>query len=34
LNTVIEFLIVAMSVFIMVKFMNKLIRKRESQAKP
>jgi len=29
LNTVIEFLIVALSVFVVVKFMNRLIRKRE-----
>jgi large conductance mechanosensitive channel len=29
LNTVIEFLIVALSVFVIVKFMNRLIRKRE-----
>ena len=28
-NTVIEFLIVALSVFVIVKFMNRLIRKRE-----
>ena len=30
LNTVIEFLIVAFSVFVIVKFMNTLIRKRET----
>ena len=30
LNTVIEFLIVAFSVFVIVKFMNALIRKRET----
>ncbi|HUT57871.1 MAG TPA: large conductance mechanosensitive channel protein MscL [Phycisphaerae bacterium] len=29
-NTVIEFLIVAISVFIVVKFMNRLIRRREA----
>jgi large conductance mechanosensitive channel len=29
-NTVIEFLIVALSVFVIVKFMNRLIRKREA----
>lgn len=28
-NTVVEFLIVALSVFVIVKFMNRLIRKRE-----
>ena len=33
LNTVIEFLIVAFSVFCVVKFMNRLIAKREVQAK-
>lgn len=32
LNTVIEFFIVAFSVFVLVKFMNRLIRKREAQA--
>jgi len=32
LNTVIEFLIVAFSVFCIVKFMNRLIRKREAEA--
>jgi large conductance mechanosensitive channel len=31
INTVIEFLIVAFSVFMIVKFMNKLIRKREKE---
>ena len=30
LNTVIEFVIVAFSVFVIVKFMNRLIRKREA----
>ncbi len=30
LNTVIEFLIIALSVFVMVKFMNRLISKREA----
>ena len=30
LNTVIEFLIVALSVFVIVKFMNRLISKRET----
>lgn len=30
LNTVIEFLIVALSVFVIVKLMNRLIRKREA----
>ena len=30
LNTVIEFLIVALSVFVIVKFMNRLIRQREA----
>ena len=30
LNTVIEFLIVALSVYVIVKFMNRLIRKRET----
>ncbi len=32
INTVIEFLIVAFSVFMIVKFMNRLIRKREKEA--
>lgn len=32
LNTVIEFVIVAFSVFCLVKFMNRLIRKREAEA--
>ena len=32
INTVIEFLIVAFSVFCIVKFMNRLIRKREAEA--
>ncbi len=31
-NIVIEFLIVAFSVFVIVKFMNRLIRKREAEA--
>ena len=31
-NTVIEFFIVAFSVFVMVKFMNRLIRQREAEA--
>jgi large conductance mechanosensitive channel len=31
-NTVIEFVIVAFSVFCIVKFMNRLIRKREAEA--
>ena len=31
MNTVIEFLIVAFSVFVIVKFMNRLIRKREAE---
>lgn len=31
LNTVIEFLIVALSVFIVIKFMNRLLRKREAE---
>ncbi|MCC6679736.1 MAG: large conductance mechanosensitive channel protein MscL [Phycisphaeraceae bacterium] len=31
-NIVIEFLIVACSVFVIVKFMNRLIRKREAEA--
>lgn len=30
LNTVIEFIIVALSVFVVVKFMNRLIQKREA----
>lgn len=30
LNTVIEFLIVALSVFVVIKFMNRLMRKREA----
>ena len=30
LNTVIEFLIVALSVFVVIKFMNRLLRKREA----
>jgi len=30
LNTVIEFLIVALSVFVIVKFMNRLLQKREA----
>jgi len=30
LNTVIEFLIVALSVFVVVKFMNRLLRQREA----
>ncbi|MBI1337097.1 MAG: large-conductance mechanosensitive channel protein MscL [Phycisphaera sp.] len=33
INIVIEFLIVAFSVFCIVKFMNKLIKKREAEAK-
>jgi len=32
LNTVIEFLIVALSVFVVIKFMNRLLRKREAEA--
>lgn len=32
LNTVIEFLIVALSVFTVIKFMNRLLRKREAEA--
>jgi len=32
LNTVIEFLIVALSVFVVVKFMNRLMKKREAEA--
>jgi large conductance mechanosensitive channel len=31
LNTVIEFLIIALSVFIVIKFMNRLVRKREAE---
>ncbi|MFA7235725.1 MAG: large-conductance mechanosensitive channel protein MscL [Phycisphaeraceae bacterium] len=31
INVIIEFVIVAFSVFVMVKFMNRLIRKREAQ---
>lgn len=32
LNTVIEFLIIALSVFVVIKFMNRLLRKREAEA--
>jgi large conductance mechanosensitive channel len=32
LNTLIEFLIVALSVFVVIKFMNRLLRKREAEA--
>ena len=32
INTLIEFLIIAFSVFVIVKFMNRLIRKREAEA--
>jgi large conductance mechanosensitive channel len=32
-NTVVEFMIVALSVFVIVKFMNRLIRKRDAEAK-
>jgi large conductance mechanosensitive channel len=31
-NTLIEFLIVALSVFVVIKFMNRLLRKREAEA--
>ena len=31
LNTVIEFLIVALSIFVVIKFMNRLLRKREAE---
>ena len=34
INTVIEFIVIAITLFIMVKFMNKLIRKREAAGKP
>jgi len=32
LNTLLEFLIIAFSMFVVVKFMNRLIRKREQEA--
>lgn len=31
-NTVLEFFIIALSVFVVIKFMNRLIRKREAEA--
>ncbi len=33
INTVIEFLIVAFTVFVMIKFLNRLVRKREAEKK-
>jgi len=32
LNTVIEFLIIALSIFVVIKFMNRMLRKREAEA--